>query len=175
MARQECYSGAYRRETGPRILLTRNAQARYCVNGIARWGTGMRSIEEILRECKTVAVVGLSPNPARPSHGVAVYLQAQGYRIVPVNPMVEELLGERSYPDLEAIPFPVELIDVFRRSEEVPAIAEQAIRVGAPTLWLQLGVIHHEAAARAAVHGIDVVMDRCTAIEHRALVRQGKL
>ena len=138
-------------------------------------GTDMRNIEEILRECKTVAVVGLSPNPARPSHGVAVYLQEQGYRIVPVNPMVEELLGERSYPNLEAIPFPVELIDVFRRSQEVPAIVEQAIRVGAPALWLQLGVIHHEAAARAAEHGIDVVMDRCTAIEHRALVRQGKL
>ena len=135
----------------------------------------MRSIEEILRECRTVAVVGLSPNPARPSHGVAAYLQANGYRIVPVNPMIDEVLGERSYPDLEAVPFPVELIDVFRRSQEVPPVAEQAIRVGAVALWLQLGVIHHEAAARAAEHGLDVVMDRCTAIEHRALVRQGKL
>ena len=132
-------------------------------------------IERILRECRTVAVVGLSPNPARPSHGVAAYLQANGYRIVPVNPMIDEVLGERSYPDLEAVPFPVELIDVFRRSQEVPPVAEQAIRVGAAALWLQLGVIHHEAAARAAEHGLDVVMDRCTAIEHRALVRQGKL
>ena len=138
-------------------------------------GTEMRNIEEILRECKTVAVVGLSPNPARPSHSVSAYLQSHGYRIVPVNPVVEEILGEQSYPNLEAIPFPVELIDVFRRSEEVPAIVEQAIRVGTPALWLQLGVIHHEAAARAAEHGIDVVMDRCTAIEHRALLRQGKL
>ena len=120
-------------------------------------------------------MVGLSPNPARPSHGVAAYLQANGYRIVPVNPMIDEVLGERSYPDLEAVPFPVELIDVFRRSQEVPPVAEQAIRVGAVALWLQLGVIHHEAAARAAEHGLDVVMDRCTAIEHRALVRQGKL
>ncbi len=135
----------------------------------------MRSIEEILRACRTVAVVGLSPNPARPSHGVAAYLQSQGYRIVPVNPMIDEVLGERSYPDLEAIPFRVELIDVFRRSEEVPPVAEQAIRVGAEALWLQLGVVHREAAARAAEHGLDVVMDRCTAIEHRALVRQGKL
>ena len=135
----------------------------------------MRSIEEILRECKTVAVVGLSPNPSRPSHGVAAYLQSHGYRIVPVNPMVDEVLGERSYPDLEAIPFRVELIDVFRRSEEVPPVAEQAIKVGAGALWLQLGVIHDEAAARAAEHGLDVVVDRCTAIEHRALVRQGKL
>lgn len=135
----------------------------------------MRSIEEILRDCRTVAVVGLSPNPSRPSHGVAVYLQEHGYRIVPVNPMVDEVLGERSYPDLEAIPFPVELIDVFRRSQEVPPVAEQAIKVGAKALWLQLGVIHPEAAARAAEHGLDVVVDRCTAIEHRALVRQGKL
>ena len=135
----------------------------------------MRSIEEILRECTTVAVVGISPNPSRPSHGVAAYLQSQGYRIVPVNPMVGEVLGERSYPDLEAVPFPVELIDVFRRSEEVPPVVEQAIKVGAGALWLQLGVIHEEAAARAAEHGLDVVMDRCTAIEHRALVRQGKL
>ena len=135
----------------------------------------MRQIADILRECRTVAVVGLSPNPARPSHRVAAYLQSQGYRIVPVNPMVDEALGERSYPDLEAIPFHVELIDVFRRSEEVPPVAEQAIRVGAEALWLQLGVIHHPAAARAAEHGLDVVMDRCTAIEHRALVRQGKL
>ena len=135
----------------------------------------MRSIEEILRACKTVAVVGLSPNPSRPSHGVAVYLQENGYRIVPVNPMVEEVLGERSYPDLASIPFAVELIDVFRRSEEVPAVAEQAIQMGAQSLWLQLGVIHHEAAARAMEHGLDVVMDRCTAIEHRVLARQEKL
>ena len=138
-------------------------------------GLDLRSIEEVLRECKTVAVVGLSPRPNRPSHSVAAYLQAQGYRIVPVNPMIDEVLGERSYPDLEAVPFPVELIDVFRRSEEVPAVVEQAIRVGAQSVWLQLGVIHHEAAAKAAEHGLDVVMDRCTAIEHRALVRQGKL
>ena len=135
----------------------------------------MRSIEEILRESTTIAVVGLSPNPSRPSHSVAAYLQAQGYRIVPVNPMIDEALGERSYPDLEAVPFHVELIDVFRRSQEVPPVAEQAIKAGAAALWLQLGVVHHEAAARAAAHGLDVVMDRCTAIEHRALVRQGKL
>lgn len=135
----------------------------------------MRTIEKVLRESQTVAVVGLSPRPNRPSHGVAAYLQDNGYRIVPVNPLVEEVLGERSYPDLEAIPFPVELVDVFRRSEEVPAVVEQAIRAGARAVWLQLGVIHHEAAARAAEHGLDVVMDRCTAIEHRALVRQGKL
>ena len=135
----------------------------------------MRDIEEILRECRTVAVVGLSPRPNRPSHSVSVYLQQNGYRIVPVNPMVEEVLGEQSYPDLESIPFHVELVDVFRRSEEVPTVVEQAIRAGAEAVWLQLGVIHHEAAARAAEHGLDVVMDKCTAIEHRALARQGKL
>ena len=135
----------------------------------------MRNIEEILRECKTVAVVGLSPRPNRPSHSVSVYLQRNGYRIVPVNPLVDEVLGEQSYPNLEAIPFQVELVDVFRRSEEVPTVVEQAIRAGAEAVWLQLGVIHHEAAARAAEHGLDVVMDKCTAIEHRALVRQGKL
>ena len=135
----------------------------------------MRDIEEILRECKTVAVVGLSPRPNRPSHSVSAYLQQNGYRIVPVNPMVDEVLGEQSYPDLESIPFHVELVDVFRRSEEVPTVVEQAIRAGAEAVWLQLGVIHHEAAARAAEHGLDVVMDKCTAIEHRALARQGKL
>ncbi len=135
----------------------------------------VRDIEEILRECKTVAVVGLSPRPNRPSHSVSAYLQDNGYRIVPVNPMVDEVLGEQSYPDLESIPFHVELVDVFRRSEEVPTVVEQAIRAGAEAVWLQLGVIHHEAAARAAEHGLDVVMDKCTAIEHRALVRQGKL
>ena len=135
----------------------------------------VRTIEAILRECRTVAVVGLSPRPNRPSHSVSAYLQQNGYRIVPVNPMVDEVLGEQSYPDLEAIPFHVELVDVFRRSEEVPTVVEQAIRAGAEAVWLQLGVIHHEAAARAAEHGLDVVMDKCTAIEHRALVRQGKL
>ena len=135
----------------------------------------MRSIEEILRESGTVAVIGLSPDPSRPSHRVAAYLQEQGYRVVPVNPAETEILGERCYPSLVAIPFPVELVDAFRRSVYVPAVVEEAIATGARAVWLQLGVVHPDAAERAAAHGLDVVMDRCTAIEHRALTQQGRL
>ena len=135
----------------------------------------IRDIEAILRECKTVAVVGLSPNPGRPSHRVAVYLQEQGYRIVPVNPNATEVLGERCYPSLIAIPHQVELVDIFRRSEDVPPVVDEAIQIGATAVWMQLGIVNEAAAARAEAARLDVVMDRCTAIEHRALARAGKL
>ena len=135
----------------------------------------MRDIEAILRECKTVAVVGLSPNPARPSHRVAVYLQSQGYRIVPVNPNATEVLGEPCYPNLAAIPHPVELVDIFRRSEEVSPVIDEAIQVGAEAVWMQLGIVNEASAAQAQEAGLDVVMDKCTAIEHRFLVKAGKL
>ena len=124
-------------------------------------------IKSILEESKTVAVVGLSPNEERDSHRVAKYLQSRGYRIIPVNPSADEILGERSYPDLASIPEPIDVVDVFRRSEAVPEIVEEAIKVGARTVWMQIGVIHEEAAARAREAGLQVVMDRCMMVEHR--------
>lgn len=126
------------------------------------------TIRTILREAKTIAVVGLSPDPSRPSHGVARFLQTQGYRVVPVNPQEKELLGETSYPSLSDIPFPVDVVDVFRRSEFVPAIAQEAVKIGAKALWLQLGVISPEGAETAERGGVLVVEDRCMEIElHR--------
>ncbi len=124
-------------------------------------------IKNILKESQTIAVVGLSPRAERDSHRVAKYLQSQGYRIIPVNPSADEILGERSYPDLASIPEPIDVVDVFRRSEAVPEIVEEAIKVGARTVWMQEGVIHEEAAARASEAGLQVVMDRCTMKEHR--------
>jgi len=132
-------------------------------------------MEKILKESRTIAVVGLSPRPERPSHSVARYLQAQGYRIIPVNPTVEEVLGERSYPDLASIPEIVDVVDIFRRSEHVPPIVEAAIAVGARTVWMQEGVIHEKAAQQARAAGLLVVMDRCMLIEHGRLKAAGKL
>ena len=122
-----------------------------------------------------MAVVGLSPNPSRPSHRVAVYLQANGYRIVPVNPNATEVLGERCYPNLAAIPHSVELVDIFRRSEDVAVVVDEAIQVGAAAVWMQLGIVNEASATLAEDAGLDVVMDRCTAIEHRNLVKAGIL
>ena len=132
------------------------------------------TLEEILRNSKLVAVVGLSPNPMRPSYGVAQYLQGQGYRIIPVNPTVEQVLGEKSYPNLSAIPEHVDVVDIFRRSEEVPAIVEEAIKIKARAVWMQEGVIHEEAAAKARAAGLSVVMDKCMMTEHQRLsAREG--
>ncbi|HET9111184.1 MAG TPA: CoA-binding protein [Ktedonobacterales bacterium] len=128
--------------------------------------TTEQTIRAILREAKTIAVVGLSPDPSRPSHGVARYMQEQGYRIIPVNPAEREILGETCYATLSDIPFPVDVVDVFRRSEFVPPIAEDAVKIGAKALWLQLGVISPEGAETAKRGGLRVVMDRCLAIEH---------
>ncbi len=126
-------------------------------------------IERILKESETIAVVGLSPHPTRASHSVARYLQAQGYRIIPVNPTVEEVLGEKSYPDLASVPEEVDVVDIFRRPEHVPAIVEAAIAKGARAVWMQEGIVHEEAAARAREAGLMVVMDRCMYKEHRRL------
>jgi predicted CoA-binding protein len=122
------------------------------------------STEEIcrlLREVHTIAVVGLSPNASRPSFGVAKALQSFGYRILPVRPLVKEVLGEKAYPDLESLPELPDIVDVFRASEHVPAIVDSCIKLGIKRLWLQDGVIHEEAALRARQAGITVVMDRC--------------
>ncbi len=123
----------------------------------------------LLRESHTVAVVGLSPNTARPSFNVARALQGFGHRIVPVRPLVAAVLGEKAYADLESIPFPVDIVDVFRASEHVPAIVDSCIRLGIKKLWLQDGVVNEEAALRAQQAGITVVMDRCMFRDHTQL------
>ncbi|HEY5994034.1 MAG TPA: CoA-binding protein [Gallionellaceae bacterium] len=124
-----------------------------------------------LRAIRTIAVVGLSPNENRPSFGVARGLQAHGYRIIPVRPLVEEVLGEPAYARLEDLPFPVDIVEVFRAPEHVPAIVESCIKLGIPRLWLQDGVIHEEAALRAQEAGIWVVMDRCMWRDYNQLCR----
>jgi len=123
-------------------------------------------IRDMLARSKVIAVVGLSSKPHRPSFGVARYLQSVGYRIVPVNPNETEVLGEKSYARLEDVPVHVDIVDIFRRSEFVPPIVESAIAIGASVVWLQEGVIHEGAAARARAAGLEVVMDRCTLKEH---------
>jgi predicted CoA-binding protein len=122
--------------------------------------------DKILTSARTIAVVGLSANPRRPSHGVARYLQRAGYRIIPVNPNVDEVLGERAYPGLRDIPQPIDVVDVFRRSEFVGPIVDDAIAIKATAVWLQDGVIDEAAAARARASGLDVVMDDCMMRRH---------
>ena len=129
----------------------------------------MKPISDILSSAHTIAVVGLSGKRFRPSYGVAEYLKRSGYRIIPVNPHESEVLGERSYPDLESIPVPVDIVDIFRRSEAVPEIVEAAIRIGAKAVWMQEGVWNEEAARRAEEAGLAVVMDRCILKDHRRL------
>jgi predicted CoA-binding protein len=132
----------------------------------------MKPIADILAAAHTIAVVGLSARRFRPSYGVAEYMQRAGYRIIPVNPTVTEVLGEKCYPSLDAVPEPVDIVDIFRRSEHVPEIVEAAIRKGAKTIWMQEGVVHEEAARRAEAAGLTVVMDRCILKDHRRLVRK---
>lgn len=127
-------------------------------------------IREILTEPMTVAVVGCSPDATRDSHKVARALQTMGHRVIPVNPQCREILGLRCYGSLRHIEQPVVMVDVFRRSELVPTIVDDAIAIAARILWLQLGVIHEEAAARARAAGLTVIMDRCPAVEYRRLV-----
>lgn len=136
----------------------------------------LETIESVLARSRVIAVVGLSDRPERPSHGVARYLQAQGYRIIPVNPkLTGPVLGEDPYRTLDEMPEKVDLVDIFRRSIDVPPVIEAAIRIKAPAVWMQLGIVHEEAAKAARAAGIEVVMDRCTAIEHRILAQDGKL
>jgi len=131
-------------------------------------------ILDILKMYKTIAVVGLSANPARASNEVSVYLQGAGYRIIPVNPNEREVLGEKSYARLEDVPEKVEIVDVFRRSEYLPGVVESAIRVGAKVVWMQLGIANEEAAERARAAGLVVVEDACMFVEHRRRAKELK-
>lgn len=127
----------------------------------------------LVRAAHTIAVVGLSDNPARPSYGVARYLQQQGYRVIPINPNCEAVLGERAFArleDVDVLRLPIDIVDVFRRSEAIPEIAESAIRIGARMLWLQEGVTHPVAEQRARAAGLVVVSDRCLLKEHSRLL-----
>lgn len=123
----------------------------------------------LLKTCKTIAVVGLSSSRWRPSYGVSEYMQTSGYRIIPVNPKETEVLGEKAWATLDDVPEPVDLVNVFRQSQFVPEIVEAAIRIGARGVWMQEGVLHEEAARRAREAGLEVVMDRCILKEHRKL------
>ncbi len=129
----------------------------------------INSLRRILRQSHVIAVVGLSANWWRPSYFVAKYLQEHGYRVIPVNPAYTEVLGEKCYATLADVPEKIDMVDCFRKSAEIPALAEEAIAVGAKCLWMQLGVINPEAAERARQAGLDVVMDRCVKIEHGRL------
>lgn len=126
-------------------------------------------ISSVLKSCKTIAVVGLSANWWRPSYFAAKYMQEHGYRVIPVNPQYQEVLGEKCYASLSDIPFKVDMVDCFRKSEEIDALSDAAIAVGAKCLWMQLGVVNPAAAAKASAAGLDVVMDRCVKIEHGRL------
>jgi uncharacterized protein len=125
-------------------------------------------IGELLKKIKTIAVVGLSDSPLRPSHGVSAYMQSQGYRIIPVNPAIKGALGEKAVASLSDVAETIDVVDVFRRSEFVPEVVDEAIRLRVPAIWLQEGVVHEEAAEKARKAGIFVVMDKCILKEHRA-------
>ncbi len=131
---------------------------------------GDQEIKDLLTRSKTIAVVGLSDKPERDSYRVAQYMHEKGYRIIPVNPRVKEVLGERAYPNLAAVPGPVDIVNVFRRSEEAPGVVKEALALKPAAVWLQLGVISEEAAALARDQGVPLVMDRCIKIEHGRLL-----
>jgi len=128
---------------------------------------GADPIGTILKTYKTIAVVGLSSNPSRPSHGVASYLQDVGYRVVPVNPNERKVLGAKSYARVEDVPEKIEIVDIFRRAEDVPPVVEGAIRAGAKVVWMQLGIVNDAAAQKARAAGLTVIMDACILIEHK--------
>ena len=129
-------------------------------------------VRAILEKYKTVAIVGLSPKAERDSYKVAKYLKEQGYGIVPVNPGQKQILGEKSYPNLKAIPFPVDIVDIFRRPEAIPPIVDDAVDIGARVVWMQLGIAHNQAAEKARKAGLQVVMNKCIKIEHMNMDKQ---
>ncbi len=132
-------------------------------------------VQQILTSNETIAVVGLSNNPDRPSHQVAAYLQGVGYRIIPVNPKITEALGEKAYATLRDVPERVDVVEIFRRAEYVPPIVDDAIAIGAKVVWMQVGIVHEDAAARAKAAGVKVVMDACMMVAHRALRATGQI
>ena len=134
----------------------------------------MGNVGEILRPAHSIAIVGLSSKRFRPSYGVAEYLKSAGYRIIPVNPYEETVLGEKAYADLGQVPEHVDIVDIFRRSEFVPEVVDAAIRLSVRAIWMQEGVIHEEAAAKARAAGLQVVMDRCILKEHRRMLVSSK-
>ena len=137
--------------------------------------SALEQLRRILAASKTIAVVGLSDKPDRPSYTIPAYLQQQGYRIIPVNPKLTEVLGEKAYASVRDIPEPIDVVEVFRRAEDVPPIVEDAIAKGAKVVWLQLGIVNEEAAARAKAAGLQVVMDTCMGATHRLLRSRGEI
>ena len=127
-------------------------------------------LKEILLSTKTIASVGLSSNPEKVSYGVGAYLLEQRYRVIPVNPTVDEILGEKTYPDLESVPEKIDVVQVFRRPEDIPPVVDSAIKAGAKVLWMQLGIVNEGAAQTAREAGLQVVMDRCMRAEHIRLI-----
>jgi len=138
-------------------------------------GIDMEEVEKIVRESRTIAVVGMSDKLGRPSLTVASYLKGQGFRIIPVNPRLQEIGGERCYPDLKSIPDKVDVVDIFRRAEDVGPVVDEAIRIGAKAIWMQEGIVNEDAARKAREAGLMVVMDRCMLKEHARLKREGKI
>ncbi len=134
---------------------------------LPRKNAAPEAIDALLASAHTIAVVGLSPREDRPSHDVARYLQAAGFRIIPVNPGATEILGEKSYASLDDVPGPVDIVDIFRKPAEVPPVVDAAIRKGAKAVWMQSGIVHNAAADAARAAGLVVVMDRCLKVEHR--------
>ena len=130
---------------------------------------------ELMRDAKTIAVVGVSSNPARPSHDIARYLIAAGYTVYLVNPTEEEVLGRKVYDSVQELPEAVDIVDIFRRPEHVPPVVDDAIAAGAKAVWMQIGIVNEDAAAKAREAGLAVVMDRCTKVEHRRLLSAGAL
>ena len=125
-----------------------------------------QTIEKILRTARTVATVGLSNDTSKPAHTVPAYLQSQGYRVIPVNPTIESALGEKAYASLSDVPEPIDVVQIFRRSDQVGPIVDEAIQVGAKAVWMQIGIADEEAATRARAAGLDVVMNQCMRVQH---------
>ena len=127
-------------------------------------------LRDILKSTKTIASVGLSSNPEKESYSIVAYLREQGYRVIPVNPTAAEIMGEKSYPDLASVPVKVDVVQVFRRPEDVPPVVDEAIKIGAKVVWMQVGIEHEEAARKAEAAGLKVVMNACMRVAHRMLI-----
>lgn len=134
------------------------------------YGVNDDALRKTLIDSRTIATVGFSNNPKKPGYYVPQYMMDKGYRVIPVNPSIQEILGQKAYPDLLSIPEPVDMVQIFRAPSEVPAVVEQAIQIGAKVIWMQIGAVNPEAGQRASDAGLAVVMDRCLMIEHKRLV-----